>query len=185
MVLLKVRPFIRAAFFTALTAIGAWLRLPLPSGAITLQFLFAIMAGVLLGAKYGAFSQLLYVALGLLGLPVFSSGGGFTYVLQPSFGFLLGLIAAAWVAGRVCRHSTSVRRIAVACSAALAALYCIGLPYMAWIMGSYAEQTLSFSQLLWVGLLSFLPGDAVKIALCCLLCPRIAARLGKMHEAVE
>ena len=78
--MLKVRPFIRAAFFTALTAIGAWLRLPLPSGAITLQFLFAIMAGVLLGAKYGAFSQLLYVALGLLGLPVFSSGGAYSRV---------------------------------------------------------------------------------------------------------
>lgn len=180
--MLNIRPFIRAAFFTALTAIGAWLRLPLPSGAITLQFLVAIMAGVLLGAKYGALSQTLYVVLGLLGLPVFSSGGGFTYVLQPSFGFLLGLIAAAWVAGRLSRQGTSVRRIAAACIAALAALYCIGFPYMAWILRTYSQQPLSFSHLLWVAL-SFLPGDAVKVVLCCLLCPRISAHLGKMHEA--
>lgn len=183
--MLKVRPFIRAAFFTALTAIGAWLRLPLPGGIITLQLLVAMMAGILLGSKYGALSQLLYVMLGLFGMPVFSSGGGFPYVLQPSFGFLLGLIAAAWVSGRVCRGSSSVRRIAASCFAALAVLYCIGLPYMAWIMGTYAEQTLSFSQLVWVGLVSYLPGDAAKIALCCLLCPRITARLVKMHEAAE
>lgn len=183
--MLKLRPFIRAAFFAALTAIGAWLRLPLPCGPITLQFLFAVMAGVLLGAKYGALSQALYVALGLFGLPVFSSGGGFSYVLQPSFGFLLGLIAAAWVAGRLTRQAASVRRIAGASIAALAVLYCIGLPYMAGILHTHGGQTLSFARLLWVGLLSFLPGDAVKIALCCLLCPRIAARLGKMHEAAE
>ena len=183
--MLNVRSLIRAAFFAALTVIGAWLRLPLPSGAITLQFLVAIMAGVLLGAKYGALSQLLYVVLGLFGLPVFSSGGGFTYVLQPSFGFLLGLIAAAWVAGKVAQQNTSIPRIALAGIAALAALYCMGLPYMAWVMGTYAGQALSFFQLLWVGLLAFLPGDAVKILLCCLLCPRIAARLGKMHEEME
>jgi len=180
--LAKIRPFIRAALFAALTAIGAWLRLPFSPTAITLQFFFAVMAGILLGETYGALSQLLYMALGLLGLPIFSSGGGFANVLQPSFGFLVGLVAAAWVAGRLSGRSRSSLRIAGACVASLAILYCIGLPYMAMILSIHSGQSLSFSRLLWIGMLPFLPGDAVKIALCCLLCPRIIARLGNMYE---
>ena len=55
-----------------------------------------------------ALSQLVYVALGLLGLPIFAVGGGPGYLLQPSFGFLLGLIPAAWVAGRLSRGETAL-----------------------------------------------------------------------------
>ena len=94
-----LRSLILAALLGALTAIGAWLQIPVGITSITLQFLFTAFAGVLLGWKWGAVSQLLYVAIGLLGLPVFTQGGGIGYVLQPSFGFLLGLIPAAAVIG--------------------------------------------------------------------------------------
>ena len=50
------------------------------------------MAGLLLGARLGALSQALYVGLGLVGLPIFAAGGGFSYVFNPTFGFLLGLV---------------------------------------------------------------------------------------------
>ena len=142
----------------------------------------AIVSGVLLGAKCGALSQLIYVMLGLLGLPVFSGGGGPAYVLQPSFGFVLGLVVAAWLTGCLAGHALSVPRIAAACSAALAALYLIGLSYMALILRCHLGQPLSFARLLWMGMLPFLPGDAVKILLCCLLCPRLVPHLGNMHE---
>ena len=93
------RNMILAALFAALTAIGAFLQIPTGTVPITLQFLFTALAGLLLGWKWGAVSQLLYVGIGLLGLPVFTQGGGIGYVLQPSFGFLLGLIPAAAVIG--------------------------------------------------------------------------------------
>lgn len=94
------RNMVLAALFAALTAIGAFLQIPTGTVPITLQFLFTALAGLLLGWKWGAVSQLLYVGIGLLGLPVFTQGGGIGYVLQPSFGFLLGLIPAAAVIGR-------------------------------------------------------------------------------------
>ena len=91
------RMLILCALFAALTAVGAFLRLPAGAMSITLQFFFTAMAALLLGPRWGALSQIVYVALGLAGLPVFTQGGGPGYVFQPSFGFLLGLIPAAWV----------------------------------------------------------------------------------------
>ena len=89
---MSARKLVYTALLAVLTAVGAFLRIPLGVSSITLQFLFTAMAGVLLGPGCGALSQGVYVALGLIGLPIFTAGGGFGYVLQPTFGFLLGLI---------------------------------------------------------------------------------------------
>ena len=124
----KTRMMILAALFAALTAVGAFIRFPLGTMSVTLQFMFTAMAGVLLGAKWGAVSQTVYVVLGLVGLPVFTMGGGIGYVMQPSFGFLLGLIPTAWVIGRLTEKENGHWRIALACLAGLAVLYLIGLP---------------------------------------------------------
>ena len=96
---MSARKLVYTALLAALTAAGAFIRIPIGISVITLQFLFTAMAGVLLGPGGGALSQGVYVALGLVGLPIFTAGGGFGYVLQPSFGFLLGLIPAAAVIG--------------------------------------------------------------------------------------
>ena len=98
---IKTRDLIYCALFAALTAIGAFLHFQLFQATITLQFFFTAMAGLLLGAKLGALSQLLYVVLGLVGVPIFAAGGGFGYVFNPTFGFLLGLIPTAWVIGKI------------------------------------------------------------------------------------
>ena len=68
----KTRTMSLAALFAALTAIGAFLQIPVGITSITLQFLFTSLAGLLLGAKWGALSQLVYVILGLVGLPVWA-----------------------------------------------------------------------------------------------------------------
>ena len=73
---IKTRDLIYCALFAALTAIGAFLHFQLFQATITLQFFFTAMAGLLLGAKLGALSQLLYVVLGLVGVPIFAAGGG-------------------------------------------------------------------------------------------------------------
>ena len=93
------------SLFTALIAIGAFLQIPLPNfDYFTLQFFFVLMAGMLLGARLGALSAALYVLIGLLGIPVFAAGGGISYVLRPSFGFLLGFIVTAFCSGWIMEH---------------------------------------------------------------------------------
>jgi biotin transport system substrate-specific component len=53
----------------------------------------------MLGSKLGALSQLIYVVLGLIGIPVFTKGGGLSYIFEPSFGYLIGFILAACIIG--------------------------------------------------------------------------------------
>ena len=175
------RKLVFTALLAALTAAGAFLRIPLGVSSITLQFLFTAMAGVLLGPGCGALSQGVYVALGLMGLPIFTTGGGFAYVLQPTFGFLLGLIPAAAIIGAISGRSTSPLRIALACVAGLAVLYAVGVPYMALILNSYMGKNMSLSALLWAGMIPFLPGDAIKIAVTALLCPLLRKRVGGLR----
>ena len=89
------------ALFTVLTAVGAFLKIPVPVVPFTLQFLFTMMAGLLLGGKLGACSVGLYALLGLMGLPVFAEGGGFWYILKPSFGYIIGFIIGSYATGRI------------------------------------------------------------------------------------
>lgn len=166
-----------AGLFAALTAVGAFLRLPLGALSLTLQVLFTMLAGLLLGAKWGAMSQLVYVVLGLVGLPIFTAGGGLGYVFQPSFGFLLGLIPAAWVVGRLGQGQQSTVRLAVACLAGLTVLYLIGLPYMALILNGYLEMNLDLQTILWTGMVIYLPGDFLKIAVTLVVVKPLRRRL--------
>ena len=174
---MSARKLVYTALFAVLTAVGAFLRIPLGVSSITLQFLFTAMAGILLGPACGALSQGVYVALGLIGLPIFTAGGGFGYVLQPTFGFLLGLIPAAAIIGAISRRSSSPLRLALACLAGLVALYAVGVPYMALILNGYMGKGMSVSGLLWAGMIPFLPGDAIKIAVTALLCPLLRKRV--------
>ena len=97
------RVIIAVSFFTALTAIGAYIKIPLPHIPITLQTFFVIMSGNLLGFKFGFISQILYLSLGLIGIPIFAYGGGPSYVFQPTFGYLLGYPAGAFMIGAILR----------------------------------------------------------------------------------
>ena len=90
----RTKQLILCAMFVALIAIGAFITIPIPIIPLTLQDLFVMLAGILLGPKWGALASLIYVFMGLAGLPVFTQGGGLAYVLKPSFGFLIGLLCS-------------------------------------------------------------------------------------------
>ncbi len=163
----NVQMLVLTALFTALTAIGAFIKIPTAWVSFTLQIFFTFLAGILLGPGWGALSQLIYVLLGLIGVPVFTEGGGFGYVFHFTFGFLIGLIPCAAVTGALARHgrgSRSTLQIVLACVAGLAVLYAVGLPYMAWVLNVHLGKGLSTGTILKSGMLIFLPWDAVKIA---------------------
>ena len=176
---MNVKKMVLAALFAALTAVGAFLKFPLGLTSVTLQFFFTAMAGVLLGSKWGALSQVVYVALGLVGIPIFTLGGGPGYLLQPSMGFLFGLIPAAWLIGRLTERGQPPLRICLSCVAGLAVLYLIGIPYMYLILNVYLGKGLSLWAVLKMGMLIYLPGDALKILATTLLAPILAKRLSQ------
>lgn len=177
---IPARALVLTALFAALTAVGAFIRIPTLWSAFTLQVLFVFLAGALLGPKYGALSQAVYVLLGLMGLPVFVSGGGPAYVLQPTCGFLLSYIPAAAVVGALLRNreKPGFGGIVLACLGGLAVIYAIGLPYMAVILGVYMDRQVSlWKDVLWGGMIIFLPYDAVKILLTGVLAKALIPRV--------
>ena len=176
---MKTRDLIYCALFAALTAIGAFIHFQFMHATITLQCFFTAMAGLLLGARLGALSQALYVGLGLVGLPIFAAGGGFSYVFNPTFGFLLGLIPAAWVIGRLAEKNRTPLRLALACAAGFAVLYAIGLPYIALIVNVYNGGAVSAAKLATAYMLPYLPGDCLKIVVSVLLAPRILRAMAR------
>lgn len=169
----KTTAMILSALMAALTAVGALIRIPMPVSSFTLQVFFTALAGCLLGSRWGAVSQILYVLLGILGLPVFTAGGGPGAFFHPTGGFLLGMIAMAWVIGTIterkgCRFKTTL----LSCLAGLGTLYAIGLPWLHLTMNLYGDW--SVSQTVIGGMLVFLPADLLKSVLAAAFCTRLA-----------
>ena len=179
---MKIRTMTRVALFAALTAVGAFIRIPLGYSSITLQTFFTAMAGCVLGPCYGALSQLVYVALGLVGLQIFTQGGGIGYLMQPTCGFLIGLIPAAWVIGRIAGRKPEPKQIVPACLLGYGVLYAIGVPYMALILNTFLGKGMGFSAIMWAGMIPFLPGDMIKILCITLLMPPILRQLDKLDK---
>ena len=87
---MKTKDLVLCAMFVALIAVGAFIKIPVPVVPFTLQFLFTMLAGLLLGPVNGALAVVVYIVLGLIGLPIFTQGGGPGYIFQPSFGYIIG-----------------------------------------------------------------------------------------------
>ena len=101
--------------FAALIAVGAFMKIVIPVGAdtmnFTLQWLFVLLAGLLLGSKRAFRSVAVYLITGLIGFPIFARGGGPAYLLRPTFGFLLGFALAAWAIGFLCEKIRPAKSI--------------------------------------------------------------------------
>lgn len=170
------------AMFAALSAIGAFIRVPMPMIPFTLQLFFTTMAGLLLGGELGALSVGVYVLLGLIGLPVFTGGGGFAYVLQPSFGYLLGMIPGAFVTGKISQTKSGKPgwiRIILACYAGLMMVYLVGVPYLYMVCRFHLDKIIGFRVLLVDYFLTFMPADAIKMVLATIIGHRLIPVLRK------
>lgn len=165
--------------FTALTAIGAFISIPVGPVPITLQSLFVLLSGIILGSRKAMLSQVAYVLLGLFGLPIFAGfTGGLQTMLKPSFGFLLGFILAAYVAGKITEYEkTSIRNIVLAVFTATVVMYAVGLPYMYYVLNFILTKEFNILQVLNMGMFMFIPGDTLKAAMAVLVGKKLKERL--------
>jgi biotin transport system substrate-specific component len=92
----------------------------------------AVLFIACLGGKNAALlSQIAYVTLGLVGLPIFNSGGGINYLQQPNFGYLLGFIFGAWLCGWLsCQTLVKFSSLIASCLAGLIVIHLVGLIYL-------------------------------------------------------
>lgn len=170
------------AIFVALMVAAAFIQIPFPLVPLTFQTVVSVLAGLLLGAKKGVISMTVYMFIGLIGLPVFSAGGGIYYVLKPSFGYIVGFVAAAAVAGLLAgRAGLPLWRYIVAALAAYLADYAVGIPYC--MIAAYLLEVENLTNLFIVGNLIYMPKDAVLCVLAAILarkvCPVIGASIKK------
>jgi biotin transport system substrate-specific component len=158
--------------FALLTAAAAQVVIPLgfTPVPITGQTFAVLLAGAALGSTYGAASQLLYVALGAVGLPFYAEGaGGWHVVSGATGGYLVGFVVAAWVVGYLAERKQD-RNVLAAASTFLSGsvlIYAIGVPWLYFAVDSID----SGDQAISAGLLPFIPGDVVKIILAALALP--------------
>ncbi len=164
----KTVHMILGALFAALIAAGAFIKIPIPYVPLTLQTVFVLLSGMLLGKKSGALACLVYLAVGLSGLPVFTKGGGLMYLLEPSFGYILGFPLGAFLAGiraeKGKNRSFGVLFLSAVCG--LCGIYIPGILYLAGILRFYLETQMDLLPLLTVGVFAPLPADLIACALC-------------------
>lgn len=103
----NTRRMILIAIFVALIAVGAFIKIPVPVVPFTLQFLFTMLAGLLLGGRNGFIAVIIYIFLGLIGIPIFAEGGGLTYIFKPSFGYIIGFAIASFITGNIANREAS------------------------------------------------------------------------------
>lgn len=153
---------ILTAFFSALTIIGAKLNILIFDIPITLQPVIITLAGCLIGSKAAFFSQVVYIIIGLMGIPVFAKPiAGPAYLLQPSFGYLIGFVFAAYIIGMIIERSQrkSVFIFISASMIGLIIIYIFGIIYIYGLMNLYLGKPVDMINVLMIGVLPFVIKD--------------------------
>jgi len=174
-------PAIRVAavvFMTVLTAAAAQVSIPLPFTPVplTLQPMIVLLGGAALGPRLGMTSQLIYLAAGLSGLPVFAASPalppGLLRLLGPTGGFLMAYPLAAFVTGSLGERGFDRRYLtsAIAMTAGLAVIFACGIAWLAWFA---APAPTGLANALSLGLYPFILADIVKLLAAAAVLPSI------------
>lgn len=175
----KTLSIVLCGMFAALITVGAYIKFHIGVVPFTMQVFFVILAGMILGGKYGSVSVLVYIVTGLVGIPVFTDGGGIWYFLNPKFGYIIGFAIAAFVTGKIAfSGKRRYLRYFAAGMAGIAIIYFVGVIYYWAISYFYLGKSLSFAFLMKWCFLITLPGDIVS----CVLAAFVADRT---HNAIN
>ena len=171
------------AIFTALTVAGAFIKIPVPVVPFTLQILFVYLAGSIIGAKLGALSMIIYMLLGLIGVPVFAEGGGIWYILKPSFGYIIGFIIATYVIGKLTEKFgyNSYFKLVLAYFIGLMIDYAVGMIYYYVICNYVIDTPIALWPLILYCFIMVIPGDIVLCFIAAYITKRIKPVITNMN----
>lgn len=157
--------------FAGLTALGAYAAVPMGPVPMTLQTLFVLLAGTVLGPSAGAASQLLYLSAGAVGVPVFSSGGaGLAWAFGPTGGFLMAFPLAAAVAGWFAGKARRTLPTTLGLVLATGLIFVLGA---AWL-GAITDW--DSARIIQVAVLPFLLGAVLKVGIALVVTRQMVAR---------
>lgn len=159
------RLVVLALIGTALLTISAKIQVPFWPVPMTMQTFVVLVLGMAYGWRLAGATVLLYLAQGAVGLPVFAAGGGFAYFFGPTGGYLVGFLAAAVAVGWLAEQGwdRTMPRTLGAVLIGTAIIFTCGIIWLTTLIG--------LSQAIAAGLVPFLLGEAVKIALATALLP--------------
>lgn len=161
---MNTRKTLLIALFTGLIIVGTFIKIPLPPVPITLQSFFVILAGLLGGMSFGFIATFLYILLGLIGLPVFTSGGGLAALIGPTGGYLFSMVIASAIAGffseRVKSEDDKIKHIIFCAIGGLLASLFIFTFGVTWLKFSL---NMDWNKALNVGVYPFIIGDIIKL----------------------
>ena len=159
----RIYHLVLIGLFVSLIFIGAKIIIPLPGVPFSLQRPFVLLSGILLGPKRGTIAVSLYVLMGLIGIPVFTNGGGFTYMFMPSFGYIIGFIFGALLTGLIIykKENPSFGRILLASLFGLFVIYAFGTLYFYLIKQFYLIEDTSISLILMTCVVPFILKDII------------------------
>jgi len=161
-------------FAAVLTIVAAQVSIPLPFTPVpfTLQPMVVLLAGAALGPRLGMTSQLLYLALGLAGLPVFAASPvlpqGFARLIGPTGGYLMSYPFAAFVAGYFAQRGFDRRYLTsvLAMAAGLSVVFAFGVAWLA-----FGLPHVGLSAAIASGLVPFIPADIIKVMIAATILP--------------
>ena len=170
---------ILCALFAALIAVGAFLKIPIPNVPVTLQTLFVLLAGMLLGGKGGAIACLVYLAVGLIGIPVFTEGGGLMYLIKPTFGCLLGFAGCAFAAGTLTERMQplSFLKLFGAGLSGVLVIYVVGAVHLFLVQDLYVSRGASFLVVSLTSMAMCIPVDVISCAVCALIVKKVRGHI--------
>lgn len=168
---MKTKDIILSSIFCVLIIVGAFLKIQLPLIPITLQVFFVLLAASILKFPISIFPPFLYMIMGLIGIPVFTKGGGIWYIFEKSFGYIIGFILAAAVISYLLKifGKSSYAGLAFANTVGVIIIYLCGIPYFYMIQNIYLAKPLGFMTILTYGLFITLPSDILAIIMVTLI----------------
>ena len=173
---LKGKYLALCGLFIALLIISAKIQIPISIVPLTLQTAVLFLCILTLPNFYPLLAVGAYLAVGLLGLPVFSSGGGLSYIYQPTFGYLLGFLAVALFKSLFVKNTTiNYAKLLIIDLFAIFLIHLLGSVYSYFIYSTVLNNPLSYLECFIFSSLIFLPSDLIWA----FIVPLIAKRINK------